>query len=135
MGSARRIAAAFAAMSWLACPWTFGEDVAVATAEEAAVAAASTPEGKQFKQDVADAFGREQGKTLQACASTMWQPELSDFRLFMQFDAKGKVRRALVSPTTKMAVCLRDKIKGWKANVPAPQARTWVSLAVRLQKE
>jgi hypothetical protein len=106
----------------------------VATAASAAVASAATAEGKKFEDDVGVAFGRDQGKSVQACAKETKRPDLSDFHLFIQVDAAGHVEQALVKPSTNLAACVQGKLKGWKAGVP-PKADVWVSVYVRLQRK
>jgi hypothetical protein len=104
----------------------------VAAAESAAGAAAATPEGKTYEDEVATAFGRDQGKSIQLCAREVKRPELSDFRVFVRVSAVGEVEEALVKPSTNLAACLQGKLKGWKLSAP-PLADSWVSVHVKLK--
>ena len=104
----------------------------VAAAESAAGAAAATPEGKKYEDEVATAFGRDQGKSIQLCAREVKRPELSDFRVFVRVSAVGEVEEALVKPSTNLAACLQGKLKGWKVSAP-PLADSWVSVHVKLK--
>ena len=106
----------------------------VAAAESAAEAAAATPEGKKYKDAVAKAFGRDHGKSIQACASEVKRPDLSDFHVFVRVGATGQVEEALVKPGTNLAACLQGKLKGWKLEAP-PRADLWVSVEVQLKKK
>ena len=106
----------------------------VAAAESAARATAATPEGKEYEDEVATAFGRDQGKSIQACASEVKRPDLSDFQVFVRVSAVGQVEQALVKPSTNLAVCLQGKLKAWKVGAP-PQADSWVSVHVKLKRK
>jgi hypothetical protein len=106
----------------------------IADAESAAKASASTPEGKKYENEVGAAFGRDQGKTLQACATKIKRPDLSDFHVFVRVNAAGQVEEALVKPSTDLATCLQGKLKGWNLATP-PQADQWVRLNVRLRRK
>ena len=106
----------------------------LAAAESAAEASAATPEGKKYKEAVAAAFGRDHGKSIQACATEVKRPDLSDFHLFVRVGAAGQVEEALVKPGTNLAVCLQGKLKGWKLEAP-PQADHWVGVEVQLKKK
>ena len=104
----------------------------VAAAESAAEAAAATPEGKKYADEVATAFGRDQGKSIQSCAREVKRPELSDFHVLVRVSAAGQVEEALVKPSTNLAACLQGKLKAWKVSAP-PQADSWVSIHVKLK--
>ena len=104
----------------------------VAAAEGAAKAAAATPEGKRYAAEVATAFGRDQGKSIQSCAREVKRPELSDFHVFVRVSAVGQVEEALVKPSTNLAACLQGKLKAWKVSAP-PEADSWVSVHVKLK--
>jgi hypothetical protein len=104
----------------------------VAAAESAAEAAAATPEGKKYEDEVATAFGRDQGKSIQSCAREVKRPELSDFHVFVRVSAVGQVEEALVKPSTNLAACLQGKLRAWKVSAP-PQANSWVSVHVKLK--
>ncbi len=106
----------------------------VAAAESAAKAAAATPEGKKYEEEVATAFGRDQGKNIQACAGEVKRPDLSDFHLFVRVGAAGQVEETLVKPGTNLAVCLQGRLKAWKLGTP-PRADLWVSIEVKLQRK
>lgn len=106
----------------------------VATAANAAEASAATAEGKKFEDDVGVAFGRDQGKSVQACAKETKRPDLSEFRLFIQVNEAGYAEQALVKPSTNLAACVQGKVKGWRVGVP-PKADAWVSVYVRLQRK
>ena len=106
----------------------------VAAAESAARATAATPEGKKYEDAVGAAFGREQGKSIQSCASEVSRPDLSDFQVFVRVSAAGQVEQALVKPSTNLAVCLQGKLKGWKVPAP-PQADSWVGIQVDLKRK
>ena len=106
----------------------------VAVAESAAAAAAATPEGKKYEEEVSKAFGRDQGKSIQACATEVKRPELSDFHVFVRVSAAGQVEEALVKPSTNLAACLQGKLKAWKLGAP-PRADQWVSIEVKLKKK
>jgi hypothetical protein len=105
---------------------------ALAAAERAAEAAA-TPEGKKYEEDVATAFGRDQGKSIQGCARDVKRPDLSDFDVFVRVGAAGQVEEALVKPATHLALCLQGKLKAWKIGVP-PRSDQWVRVQVRLKR-
>ena len=106
----------------------------LAAAESAADTAAATPEGKKYQDEVATAFGRDQGKSIQDCASEVKRPDLSDFRVFVRVSAAGQVEEALVKPSTTLAVCLQGKLKGWKLAAP-PRGGQWVSVEVKLKRK
>ncbi len=104
----------------------------VGAAESAAEASAATAQGKKFRDAVGMAFGREHGKTVQACAKELGRPDLSTFILLLQISGVGEVEQALVKPRTNLAVCVQGRLKGWKAGVP-PAPGVWVK--VRIQKK
>ena len=106
----------------------------VTVAESAAEATAATPEGKKYKDAVAAAFGRDHGKSIQACATEVKRPDLSDFRVFVRVSATGQVEEALVKPSTNLAACLQGKLGGWKLGAP-PRADQWVSVEVTLKRK
>ena len=106
----------------------------VAAAESAAKVAAATPEGKKYEQEVATAFGRDHGKTIQACAKEVKRPDLSDFQVLVRVGAAGQVEEALVKPGTTLAGCLRPKLKPWKVGVP-PRPDQWVRVEVKLKRK
>ena len=106
----------------------------VAAAESAAKAAAATPEGKKYEEEVGTAFGRDHGKSIQACAKEVKRPDLSDFQVFVRVSAAGQVEEALVKPSTNLAACLRTKLKPWKLGVP-PRPDLWISVEVKLKKK
>ncbi len=106
----------------------------VAAAESAAKATAATPEGKKYEAEVATAFGRDQGKRIQACAREVKRPDLSDFRVFVRVSAAGQVEEALVRPSTNLAACLRGKLEAWKLGAP-PRPDQWVSVEVKLKRK
>ena len=109
-------------------------DDPVAAAESQAEAAAATPEGKKYEDEVGTAFGRDQGKSIQACATEVKRPDLSDFRVFVRVGAAGQVEEALVKPSTNLAACLQSKLRAWKVGAP-PRADQWVSVHVKLQRK
>ena len=106
----------------------------VAAAERAAEATAATPEGKKYEDQVGTAFGRDQGKSIQACAREIKRPDLSDFRVFVRVSAAGQVEEALVKPSTNLAACLQGKLKTWNVGAPL-HADQWVSVQVTLQRK
>jgi len=106
----------------------------VAAAERAAEATAATPEGKKYEDHVGTAFGRDQGKSIQACAREVKRPDLSDFRVFLRVSAAGQVEEALVKPGTNLAACLQGKLKTWNVGAPL-HADQWVSVQVKLQRK
>lgn len=106
----------------------------VAAAERAAEAAAATPEGKKYEDQLGTAFGRDQGKSIQACAREVKRPDLSDFRVFVRVSAAGQVEEALVKPSTNLAACLQGKLKAWNVGTPL-HADQWVSVQVKLQRK
>lgn len=106
----------------------------VAAAESAAKAAAATPEGKKYEDEVATAFGRDHGKSIQSCAREVKRPEPSDFHVFVRVSAVGLVEEALVKPRTNLAACLQGKLMAWKVSAP-PQAGSWVSVHVKLKRK
>ena len=106
----------------------------VAAAESAAAATAATPEGKKYEDQVGTAFGRDQRKSIQACAKEVKRPDLSDFQVFVRVSAAGQVDEALVKPSTNLAACLQGKLRAWKVGAP-PHAGQWVSVHVKLQSK
>jgi hypothetical protein len=104
----------------------------VTAAERAAQASAATSEGKKYEDEVATAFGRDQGKAVQACAREVRGPDVSEFSVLVRVSAVGEVEEVLVKPSTNVAACLQGKLKGWKVGRP-PQADSWVRLQVRLK--
>ena len=104
----------------------------VAAAESAAEKTAATPEGKKYEDEVGTAFGRDHGKSIQACAREVKRPDLSDFHVFVRVSAVGQVEEALVKPSTNLAACLQGKLRAWKIGAP-PQADSWVSVHVKLK--
>ena len=106
----------------------------MAAAESAAKAAAATPEGKKYEDEVGTAFGRDHGKSIQTCAKEVKRPDLSDFQVFVRVGAAGQVEEALVKPSTTLAACLRTKLKAWKVGVP-PRPDHWVSVQVKLKRK
>ena len=110
-----------------------GEDP-VAAAESAAEVTAATPEGKKYEDQVGTAFGRDHGKSIQACAREVKRPDLSDFRVFVRVSAAGQVEEALVKPSTNLAACLQGKLGAWKVGAP-PHADLWVGVHVKLQSK
>jgi hypothetical protein len=110
-----------------------GEDP-VAVAETAAEETAATPQGKKYEDQVGTAFGRDHGKSIQACAREIKRPDLSDFRVFVRVSAAGQVEEALVKPSTNVAACLRGKLGVWKVGAP-PHADLWVGVHVKLQSK
>jgi hypothetical protein len=103
----------------------------VAADERAAEATAATPDGKKYEDQVGTAFGREQGKSIQACAREVKRPDLSDFHVFVRVSAAGQVEEALVKPSTNLAACLQGKLRAWK--VGAPRLRTMGRVHVKLR--
>jgi hypothetical protein len=110
-----------------------GEDP-VAAAESAADVTAATPEGKKYEDQVGTAFGRDHGKSIQACAREVKRPDLSNFRVFVRVSAAGQVEEALVKPSTNLAECLQGKLKAWRVGAP-PHADQWVGVQVKLQSK
>ena len=106
----------------------------LAAAERAAQSSAVTSEGKKYEDEVATAFGRDQGKTLQTCAREVKRPDLSEFKVLVRVSAVGEVEEVLVKPSTSIAACLQGKLKAWKVGIP-PQADSWVSLQVKLKSK
>jgi hypothetical protein len=134
MSADGRLVMSLAAMLFCSSPGKLTAEDPVATAASAAATAAATPEGKKFADDVGAAFGRDQGKSIQACAKETKRPNLSDFHLFLQVSGGGQVEQALVKPSTNLSACVQGKVKGWKVGVP-PKADAWVSVHVRLQRK
>ncbi len=114
----------------LVTTWSRAADDAANMAERAAETSASTAEGKAFRDHVGAAFGRDHGKSLRDCATEVKAPDSSEFALLVQFDGAGVLQRALVQPSTNVAVCLQGKVHGWKVGLP-PKAGTWVNLRIR----
>ena len=106
----------------------------VAAAESAAEAAVATPEGKKYEEEVATAFGRDQAKSIQACARDVKRPDLSDFSVFVRVSAAGQVEEAQVKPTSNLAGCLQGKLKTWRVGAP-PRADQWVRIQVKLKRK
>jgi hypothetical protein len=106
----------------------------VAAAERAAEATAATPDGKKYEDQVGTAFGRDHGKSIQACAKEVKRPDLSDFCVFVRVSAAGQVEEALVKPSTNLAACLQGKLKTWNVGAPL-HADQWVSVQVKLQRK
>jgi hypothetical protein len=127
------MACALASAVLLGSPRVRAGDDELSRAEDAAKAAAETPDGKTFGETVGQAFGREHGGTIQDCAKKTKRPDLSDFALLVKVDEAGLVERALVKPPTNLAECVRSAMAGWKTGRP-PQPGTWVKIAVTLKK-
>ena len=108
--------------------------VQISEAESAAKADAETGEGKKFGEALAQAFGREHGSTIQRCAKEAKRPDLSNFDLFLRLDETGVVDQAFVAPATALAMCVREKLPGWKRSTP-PHAGFWVKVAVNLKSK
>ena len=104
----------------------------ISQARSAAEADAGTAEGKKFGEALAQAFGREQGSTIQRCAKETKRPDLSDFDLFLRLDETGVVDQAFEEPATALATCVRGKMSGWKVSTP-PHAGFWVKVDVNLK--
>jgi hypothetical protein len=115
-----------------AVPQSQGANDLVAAAERAADAGAATPEGKKFEEVVGTSFGRDHGKSIQACAKEVGRPDLSDFRLLMYLSTVGQVEQVLAKPDTNLAACVRGKLKAWKIG-PTPKAAGWVGVDVKLK--
>ena len=109
-----------------------GANDPVAAAERAADASAATPEGKKFEVAVGTAFERDQGKSIQACATAIGRPGLSDFRLLIYLSAAGEAEQVLAKPDTNLAACVRGKLKGWKVGQKSVAAG-WVGVHVKLR--
>lgn len=108
------------------------EQVQLSQAKSAAEADAETVEGKKFGEALAQAFGREHGSTIQRCAKETKRPDLSDFDLFLRLDETGVVDQAIAEPATALAICVREKMSGWKVSTP-PHAGFWVKVDVNLK--
>jgi hypothetical protein len=105
----------------------------VAAVEKAAESAVATPEGRKYEEEVATAFGRDQGKGIQACAKGVKRPDLSDFDVFVRVGATGLVEEALVKPPTNLSACLQGKLKAWRVGAP-PRPDQWVRIQVKLKR-
>ncbi len=110
-----------------------GQDT-VSAAESAAKADAETFDGKKFGEVLGRAFSREHRTTIERCAKQTKPPDLSDFGLLLRVDGTGVVEQALVKPSTNLATCVQNKMKGWKTSVP-PHAGFWVRVGVRLKRK
>ena len=104
----------------------------LSAAESAAKAAAETPEGKKFEEEVGSAFGRAHASTIQRCAMQAKRADISNFDLFLRVGEDGTVDKALAKPASAIATCVTDKMPGWKALAP-PHAGTWVNVGVHLK--
>lgn len=102
------------------------------TAESAAVSEWKNGEGKGYGKALEKAFPKDHGATLSACASELPKPDFSKFTVLLRLDAQGVVEAALVNPATNMAVCLQDKMKGWKT-LPPLHGGFWAKLALKLK--
>jgi hypothetical protein len=134
MSAKRGLAIGLAAVALSAGPRHGAAQDPVSAAASAAEAMAATPEGKKYRDEVGTAFGRDQGKNIQACANGVKRPDLSDFHVFVRVSAAGQVEEALVKPDTNLAACLQGKLKGWKLGAPPP-AGQWVSVEVKLKRK
>jgi hypothetical protein len=134
MSASRCLVMVLATMLLSGMSGTTAAEDPVAAAESAAEAAAATPEGKKYEDQVGTAFGRDQGKSIQACAREVKRPDLSDFHVFVRVNAAGRVEQALVKPNTNLAACLQGKLRAWKVAAP-PHADQWVSVHVKLQSK
>ena len=104
----------------------------LAAAQAAAKAGAESPEGKKFQEAVEQVFARDHSKSIQECAMNAKQADLASFDLLLQVDASGVVARALATPATGLAECVRDKMPSWKIS-PPPAADFWIEVAVTLR--
>ena len=111
---------------------TGGGQDQLATARAEAAAGAGSPEGKAFDETVAQAFGRDHAKSIQQCAKETKGRDLSNFDVFLRFDAQGVVESALVDPSTSLSTCVHGKMTGWTVSVP-PAAGFWVKVDVKLK--
>ena len=52
----------------------------------------------------------------------------------LRVDDTGVVDQAFVKPSTNLAVCVQQKMEGWKTSVP-PRAGFWVKVGVNLKRK
>ncbi|HEY1270370.1 MAG TPA: hypothetical protein VGF08_00210 [Terriglobales bacterium] len=91
-----------------------------------------TPEGTLYDADISEEFPEQYRRSLQQCTENTPEKELANFEVFMNVGGDGAVRRALVSPETQVALCLRQEVLKGSFSAP-PKPGYWVRIELRLK--
>jgi hypothetical protein len=90
-----------------------------------------TAEGRQYDIVVSEEFPEKYQESLQRCTSSAAEKDLASFQIFAKVAEDGTITRVLVSPETKVALCLRrDLLKGRFS--PPPKPGFWIKVEMNM---
>jgi len=90
-------------------------------------------EGQAYYRQLREQFTEKYRRTKARCSTNREVTELVNFDVYIRMKQNGTVDEVLLSPKTKVASCIREKLVKDRF-APPPQPRYWVHLDMRAGK-
>ncbi len=94
-------------------------------------ASVRTPKGRRYDSQVGRQFAQDYQAAMIRCTTSVEDQDLVPFQLLFQVARDGSVKQILVSPETKVAVCLEKQVAAGKFPKP-PKRLYWVHVSMNL---
>ncbi len=91
-----------------------------------------TPEGCHYDEVISSQFSEQYESSMQLCTKAAPQKDLADFDIFMNVAGDGSVAKALVSPETKVATCLRGEVLRKGGFSVPPRPNYWIKIEMKI---
>jgi hypothetical protein len=85
----------------------------------------------QYDAIINGEFPEKYEASMQRCTKSAIEKDLENFEIFMQIARDGSIQRILLSPETKVALCLRRDILKGKFAAP-PSAGYWMRIEMQI---
>jgi hypothetical protein len=105
----------------------------IAIARSAAQKNMKTSEGQAYYRQLRDQFSDKYRQTKARCSTNREVTQLVNFDVYIRLQQNGSVDEVLLSPKSKVASCIREKLVKDRFT-PPPQPRYWVHLDMRAGK-
>ena len=105
----------------------------IAIARSAAQKNLGTREGQAYYRQLREQFTEKYRRTKSRCSTNREVNQLVNFDVYIRIRQNGSVDDVLLSPKTKVASCIREKLVKDRF-APPPQPRYWVHLDMRAGK-
>jgi hypothetical protein len=87
--------------------------------------------GCRYDATINEEFPEKYQSSTQRCTKLAKQKDLENFEIFLQIARDGSVQKTLVSPQTRVALCLRRDILKGTFTVP-PSAGYWIRIEMQI---
>jgi hypothetical protein len=90
-----------------------------------------TTEGCQYDSVISTEFPEKFQGSMQHCTKSAGEKDLANFEIFIKIEGDGAVRKALVFPQTRVALCLREDVLKGRFSAP-PKPGYWIKVEMQM---